>query len=160
MNTKICSKCGIEYPATTEYFSSEKRYKGGFHCYCRKCANINSKNWQKKNPGYNKEWNKKLKEKNPDYYQEKNLRNSYNLSLKDYNKMFEQQNGLCAICGLPESAKYRDKIKKLGVDHNHNTGEIRGLLCHKCNPAIGMLNVDNLGILNLEKAIEYLKGIE
>ena len=71
-----------------------------------------------------------------------------------YEKLFNEQNGVCAICGLPETAKHATgQFKKLSIDHCHTTGNIRGLLCRGCNTGIGSLNDD---ILILQKAIEYL----
>ena len=69
--------------------------------------------------------------------------------------MYEQQNGVCAICGKPETKVQYGKIQPLTVDHNHETGKVRGLLCFNCNIAIGKLKDD---IVLLEKAIDYLKG--
>ena len=64
--------------------------------------------------------------------------------------MFNKQNGKCAICG-----KHQIELKQsLCVDHNHTTGKVNGLLCTRCNGAIGMFNDD---IILLEKAINYLK---
>lgn len=64
------------------------------------------------------------------------LRCQYGLTLDDYDEMLEVQNGGCAICGMtPE-----DHGKRLYVDHDHETGETRGLLCHNCNVAIGFLH--------------------
>ena len=57
----------------------------------------------------------------------KHLKKKYSLTLEQYDQMFEQQNGVCAICGLPELNR------RLAVDHNHKTGKIRGLLCIQCN---------------------------
>lgn len=63
------------------------------------------------------------------------LRN-YKLSLDDFNLMMQQQNESCAICLV----KVEDtKNKALVVDHNHLTGEVRGLLCSNCNTGIGLL---------------------
>lgn len=70
---------------------------------------------------------------------------------KDFNAMFEEQNGCCKICGLHQS----DIGKTLSVDHNHETGQVRGLLCQRCNTVIGMAR-DNIDILN--SAIDYLEG--
>lgn len=89
---------------------------------------------------------------------ELHLKYRFGLDMSSYNDMSEKQSGLCAICGLPEISKFKGKLKHLAVDHNHNTGEIRGLLCSNCNEALGKLKVDNFGTLNLLKAIEYLKG--
>lgn len=85
------------------------------------------------------------------------LRKAYGLSLEDFDALSKNQRHLCKICGLPESEKKFDCVLPLSVDHNHNTGKIRGLLCSRCNKALGLLNVDNLGVMNLHKAIEYLK---
>lgn len=67
-----------------------------------------------------------------------------------YDELFSSQNGVCKICGKPETMKGR---KFLSMDHNHITGKIRGLLCYRCNLAIGLLFEDTT---NLQKAIDYL----
>jgi hypothetical protein len=69
---------------------------------------------------------------------------SYGFTLEDYNAMFEKQNGRCAICG-------RDV--PLHIDHDHVTGEFRGLLCFNCNTGIGSLKEDPQ-LLN--RAAQYL----
>jgi len=79
-----------------------------------------------------------------------NLRKNYGLELEQYNLMFENQNGLCAICNHPEKLN-----RMLSVDHNHNTGEIRALLCQRCNFLIGMAN-ENLD--TLISAVSYLRS--
>ena len=70
-----------------------------------------------------------------------------------YNQLFNKQSGRCAICGIHQN----DINKKLAVDHNHLTGKVRGLLCSKCNMAIGLLGVDIEGITPLKKSINYIK---
>lgn len=73
----------------------------------------------------------------------------YGLRLGEYDEMLAAQDGVCAICrGLNKSGK------RLAVDHDHNTGKVRGLLCTNCNTAIGKLGHD-LGLLNA--AINYLE---
>ena len=58
-----------------------------------------------------------------------NLKQKYGLSLEDYNKLFQKQRGRCALCFKPPILGY----KPLAVDHCHETGRIRGLLCNECN---------------------------
>lgn len=79
----------------------------------------------------------------------------YRINFVEYEKLFENQNGLCAICNNPEEAKFRKtgNIKVLAVDHCHTTGKIRGLLCSHCNLALGQFK-DNIEVLN--NAIQYL----
>jgi hypothetical protein len=73
------------------------------------------------------------------------LKSRYNITLDDYNELFEIQNGECAVCG-----KHQSELKRrLYVDHCHKTGIIRGLLCHRCNSSIGLLFED----------LEIIKGI-
>lgn len=79
------------------------------------------------------------------------LKFRYNITLEDYNKMFKNQNGKCAIC---ESTFPGAKKKKFSIDHNHETGKIRGLLCDNCNVGLGRFN-DSID--NLKKSIKYLK---
>lgn len=86
---------------------------------------------------------------NKDKVKENQLKYCYNITIKDYNRMFAEQEGKCAICGIHQ----RELRKALHVDHDHETKNIRGLLCKKCNSLLGYVN-DNEDILN--NAIEYL----
>lgn len=83
------------------------------------------------------------------YLKSRNLLRDFGITLNDYNNLLNKQNGKCAICnGEPNS-----KNKTLGVDHCHNTGRVRGLLCDKCNRGLGLF-LDNIDLLG--KAIKYL----
>lgn len=74
----------------------------------------------------------------------------YGITLVDFNKMLEDQQGRCAICHrLPEEAKE----KMLFVDHCHGSDKVRGLLCRYCNTGLGQFQ-DN--IQRLKTAIKYL----
>lgn len=79
------------------------------------------------------------------------LKSRYGLSVDQYNEMLKAQNNKCAICGddCPTG-------RSLAVDHNHDTGAVRGLLCSRCNIGIGQLK----NITNLAKAIEYLENFK
>lgn len=78
------------------------------------------------------------------------LKREYNITFMDYEKMFIKQKGVCKICERPS------KPKLLAVDHNHETGKIRGLLCSQCNTALGLLQ-DNSSICI--RAAKYLKEL-
>lgn len=79
-------------------------------------------------------------------------RNRYGMTVEDYERLFEKQNGCCAICRI-----HRDKLNRaLDVDHDHKTGEIRGLLCKKCNVALGTTKAENLN----ERQKIYLRGFK
>ena len=67
-----------------------------------------------------------------------NLQSQYRLSLEQYDALLTTQGGVCAICLQPPPRTQKTSV--LEVDHNHETGEIRGLLCHVCNQ--GMIAVD------------------
>jgi len=83
------------------------------------------------------------------------LKSSYNLTIKEYETLLLSQNRKRAICGsLDARTKHKDRTQKLFVDHDHITGEVRGLLCHFCNIAIGMLQDDPK---LLERAAKYLR---
>lgn len=79
------------------------------------------------------------------------LRKHFGISFDDYDKLFRKQNGLCAICDEREANDY-----SLAVDHDHKKDKIRGLLCQKCNQALGLFK-DSTDLL--AKAITYLQRI-
>jgi len=80
------------------------------------------------------------------------LKRNFGITVEEYDKLFEQQGGLCAICGKPEIARNQYGIRSLAVDHNHKTGEIRGLLCSYCNMKLGILE----NVEFVVKAVKYL----
>ena len=86
----------------------------------------------------------------------RNLMSLYGLTPEAYAELLEAQERRCAICGAEAGWRHRQsgKLKKLAVDHCHETGRVRGLLCDRCNTAIGKLNHDPA---LLRKAIDYLR---
>lgn len=73
------------------------------------------------------------------------MRSKYGLTIGKHAQMFSDQGGLCAICRDPaRSSKTSEHGSGLVIDHDHETGEVRGLLCARCNAAIGLLD-DNAG---------------
>lgn len=130
----ICEKCGNKY--TLKKTPNKGRLKLCGECL-RKAARKrarNAKYYEK--PKYKircRKWR---------------LETYYGLSLENYETMLKVQNGVCAICGKTNGKK------PLVVDHSHRLNKIRGLLCDKCNRAIGTFN-DDPHIL--QKAILYLK---
>lgn len=65
----------------------------------------------------------------------KRLMDNYKLTIEQWEAMHAHQGGVCYVCREPEPVKGR----RLAVDHNHTTGEIRGLLCSRCNPVLGKI---------------------
>lgn len=83
-----------------------------------------------------------------EYQRNFGLRSRYGLSPEDFNRMLDEQGGVCAICGTVDA-----KGRPLHVDHDHATGAVRGLLCHQCNNGLGSFR-DQVALM--EKAIAYL----
>lgn len=124
--------------------------------------------WRKKNKEKILMLNKMWRRAHPEYIRRKNkiwasghpiqvgvirrryhLKSNYGISMKTYDKMLKKQNGVCAICKQKNGKKVN-----LKVDHNHNTGQVRDLLCDNCNFAIGH-SKENPSILR--KMAQYLE---
>lgn len=83
------------------------------------------------------------------------LKRYYGLTGEDYGRMLAEQGGVCSICSKPEIRLGPDgKPVPLHVDHDHETNEVRSLLCYKCNSALGSME-DNPA--NLRKAADYIE---
>lgn len=108
--------------------------------------------------GYRREWLRKAIEADPQKFwrasRRTRLRAKYGISLETYDAMLAAQGGVCAICGRPETMVMKGKLAMLGVDHDHATGQVRGLLCGPCNMLIGGARHDPAV---LESAIRYLE---
>ena len=83
---------------------------------------------------------KRSRAKYPERLRDRYLRADHGIGILEYNAMHDAQRGLCAICSKPETDIHNvnRKAKRLAIDHDHATGEIRGLLCAKCNRGLGM----------------------
>lgn len=109
--------------------------------------------WRARNKEKVIEIHRRYRAKYPDRYLNYKLRRDFGITVEDYRKILLVQNGICAGCLNPPTEK-----RRLCVDHDHNTGIVRGLLCHKCNVAIGY-GMDSPEILR--RLAEYLekKGV-
>ena len=145
MNKK-CPLCKKLVPLSD--FSKAKSRPNGAGTYCKKCARIVAKKWRENNP--EKTYRKN---RHPGY-----LKHKYGLTLEQYDQMVEDQGGVCVVCGKPETALGTGgQIKRLTVDHNHNTGEIRALLCDGCNKVLGYAKDDPMLLLQLAIYLEKYK---
>lgn len=116
-----------------------------------------SRAYQRANPEKKKAIDKRSHDKNKAHHNTKSrewyannkvhmqdlaLQKKYGITLEDYNKMFAEQNGCCAMCG-----RHQSEFKRaLAVDHNHITGAVRGLLCMRCNTTLGSYELLRLNI--------------
>lgn len=156
--TKVCSCCKEE--KLVSEFHRDKNSSDGYTYKCKECRNKANREYYAAHPEKRKEKNDKKKEyrklyyDNPEIklkYRQKYIERKFGINYEQYNKMLAQQGGVCAICG---SAETKCSAEYLAIDHDHDTGEIRGLLCSNCNRALGLFQ-DNSEIV--EKAMLYLK---
>lgn len=150
MNTKFigkeCKKCG-----DNEKYTSNKRCvscrkllskKYSLTPQAKKVRKVIETRFRKSN--HFKEYNFNRKEEVSIKKRKWDLKRRYNMTIEDYQKQFELQQGICAIC---------KEIKKLVVDHDHKTNLNRSLLCKRCNSVLGLLE-ENPNILN--SMIDYI----
>jgi len=94
---------------------------------------------------------------NPDYMRNKNMRNLYGIDLEDARAMLKAQHGLCAnrACGKEIHIDGPRNERKGFVDHCHSTGAVRGILCIRCNTALGLLEQKNITLGLMEYIENY-----
>jgi hypothetical protein len=87
-----------------------------------------------------REYSRKLRQR-PGYKQyqaDKWLKHTYGITRAEYERMFAAQDGCCAICRQPGKVN-KGRLRALHVDHDHVTGQVRGLLCHQCNVSLHVI---------------------
>ena len=149
-----------------EHSEERRAYDKKYHAEHREEEYARKKKYQKEHPEIARTASRKYRAKNlekthacsKEYYKRhseevyaKMLIERYNITLEQYNEMLTAQNGVCSICGSPPSRR------NLDVDHNHNTGKVRGLLCHHCNLILAHA-LDDKNILR--NAANYLEKIQ
>lgn len=165
--TKLCKDCKIE-KNISEFWERKSRIKEQlnigsrkgnqvkYYSYCKICTNERAKVSRKKPESRYKERERyKRWYYGPKHFQIieksvwKNRKYNYGISKEQYISMLESQGNVCAICKrLPRNKK------GFAIDHDHHTGQIRGLLCGHCNTALGQLQDD---IEIVQNAITYLQ---
>lgn len=138
-----CTKCKNDKDISE--FRIRKSLKRGYQSWCKDCENIENK--KRYTP---KEKKNKNKEYDPIATLKRMLKHRYKLSYDEYFEMYNKQEGKCAICKVN---KILGTKKGLQIDHNHETNQVRGLLCTDCNTAIGKLKEN---ITFFKNAIDYL----
>ena len=139
--TKMCTVCKVAkpfedfydgYKAVKQRDATNRRYP---HSRCKDCDHARVKVYIKNNRA-------KVTKQQMVRHRER----EYGLTEEQYNNMILSQNNLCAICSQPST-------RTLNIDHNHETGKVRGLLCTNCNLGIGNFQ-DSL--IYLQNAVNYL----
>jgi hypothetical protein len=137
-STKRCPQCGEAKPRTKKFFAISSR---GTMSWCRQCISDRATAWgrtHRERAGINRRrWK---------------LKTLYGITLEEYGARLKSQGGRCRICRRkPEATTGRFSI--LHVDHDHDTGAVRGLLCWSCNSGLGNMK-DSVKILHA--AADYL----
>ena len=130
METRTCPTCGEEKP--TENFYRDKRQ-------CKSCL---------------RDHQRRYRAERPDYHHGRNLKQRYGITVDEYETLIANQNSTCPICEveIPDTIGYKGKRPSV-VDHNHETGEVRGILCSSCNLVLGYARENTH---TLYKSIVYL----
>ena len=154
--SKTCSRCKIEKPLSNFWKNQKSRSPDGRYSICKACipSREYSKDYYKKNAekkkAYQREYNKRKKAEDPNWKKLKEMAYKVGKTFEEveswFNKQWMKQQAQCAICG---KVFCDDDC----IDHNHETNELRGLLCNLCNVGIGALK-DSPAICL--KANEYL----
>jgi len=164
MTFKICSKCGVQQLLANFY--KEKSARDGYRNDCKSCFAARSaaryredpdrvkhrvKQWQQDNADrlneYRREYRQRPERKAAD--REGHLKRKFGITQEQYEEMLAVQHGGCAICSDPPEAG-----KALHVDHDHDTADVRALLCVRCNNGLGQFKEDPI---LLDRARTYLQ---
>jgi hypothetical protein len=138
--TKQCQKCFTN--GTLAEFTKDARQSDGLNRYCRTCTRAYTKQWRNDNPDKFRDGVKKCHTANPEIQREASFKyrlKQYGLTPEQYEVFVVVQGGACAICGTAH-------LEDLCIDHDHESGTVRGLLCQNCNKGLGLFqdSADNL----------------
>lgn len=152
---KVCRKCGEEKPLL-EFYAHRHTADGRMN-HCRACAAEYGRQWNANNKDKQREYNRRQradpKRKRRADMQKRALHlKMYGLTPETHDALLAAQGGVCAICHEPGQVWAE---RNLHVDHDHETNEVRGLLCGRCNVGLGFFREDTDRML---RAIEYLKN--
>jgi hypothetical protein len=146
MESKVCSKCKLLKPAS-DYWTRLRRGKRGLRTACKQCDKEVHNQYVDLNRDKINEQNYRCQQSpqgRETYYQR-----NFGISLDFYNQQLSKQENRCAGCDTHIS----QLKQRLAVDHNHITGQIRGLLCGNCNRSLGLIKESRE---TLQRLADYL----
>jgi len=149
-NFKQCTKC--KQIKLTDEFPKVSKTDLRPRAACKACCASGQRKIYGEKPEQYRNYVRKRRQKYEGKYRRVANLKTFGLTIQDYEQMLIQQNGQCAICGVTKCQSGR----RFAIDHCHFTGRIRGLLCLRCNQAIGKLN-DNYFLL--QQAADYVAGL-
>lgn len=148
---KLCSCCKKE--KSLDDYRKNRHREDGLDVRCRDCAKASDKKSREKNRHRRNSHKREHYRQNSSRWRKNKIR-SYGISVEDYNRMLHEQSGCCAACGNPETRVRSGQLIALAIDHCHESGRVRGLLCGACNTSLGLLRDDPERIRRLADYIE------
>ena len=135
---KFCSICGEVKPLIEFYKRTYKSGKVGKSSNCKTCTAKSRDKWQEENPVQHRKRNaaRILKCRIKTFNTSSWKRQGIKFTKKKYVQRFSEQGETCAICKEPQSLYTK---KRYPIDHNHETGQVRGVVCHRCNLIIALV---------------------
>lgn len=127
--TKACAKCS-EVKDAAEFYTRKR--DGKLSSYCKPCHTGSAAAWNAANKDHRREYNKQWAARNPERRRASKIKSTYGLDKEAHAALRGSQNGCCAACAEPLQGGRRE-----AVDHHHETGVVRGILCCWCNKALG-----------------------
>jgi hypothetical protein len=150
--TKTCRTCEVDKPL--DAFHRNKNGSMGRLNHCIDCRREKKNQWGPANRDKANESARRYREANRERVEQaqrkSKLMHQYGLTVEEYDEMLAAQGGVCAICKSDDPGHGK---KNFCVDHNHDTGKVRGLLCKDCNTGLGMFGDS---ITALMQAANYL----
>jgi hypothetical protein len=128
----FCSKCGQDKP--TDLFYKRNGIKRGYAYLCKPCI-------------------KPLDTRTKEDQWERKMKSNYGIDKVEYERMLEEQGGKCALCGDAEC----QSGKRFAVDHCHETGVVRAILCYNCNTGLGKFRDDPEVLRKAAELVERFK---
>lgn len=143
---KKCNKC-LEIKENDQFFKA-KNTSDGLYSFCKLCKKQAVTNWRRVNKD---KYNASMRAYGKIHRIRIHYKRQYGMELDDYWKLWDKQQGKCAICEQFQKGK-----RRLVVDHCHTSGIVRGLLCYGCNRGIAVLDKPEL----LQEAVKYLQNVK
>ncbi len=151
---KTCKRCGITKSLEIDFYKGLNK-----EARCKQCVSEIRKQKYLENPKKVKDRVTKYRNENPEKIRDTKLRQAYGVGTNYFNAKLIEQGNVCAGCKRNVKQKWKGKEVNMALDHDHKTLSPRGVLCIKCNRALGLLEENENTLLNLIGYIDKYKKL-